>query len=54
MATKTKGMNDAQFLALLEKVLPKATPDPRLASAIYEQVAQEVTEHRPGQLGWPQ
>ena len=42
MATKTKGMNDAQFLALLEKVLPKATPDPRLASAIYEQVAQEV------------
>lgn len=39
---KNKGMNDAQFLALLEKVLPKATPDPRLATAIYEQVAQEV------------
>jgi hypothetical protein len=39
---KNKGMNDAQFLALLEKVLPKATPDPRLASAIYDQVAQEV------------
>lgn len=39
---KTKGMNDAQFLALLEKVLPRATPDPRLAAAIYEHVAQEV------------
>lgn len=39
---KTKGMNDAQFLALLERVLPKATPDPRLASTIYDRVAEEV------------
>lgn len=39
---KSKGMNDAQFLALLEKVLPQATSDPHVASAIYERVAQEV------------
>ncbi len=39
---KSKGMNDAQFLELLQKVLPKATADPHLASAIYEHVAQEV------------
>lgn len=39
---KTKGMNDVQFLALLEKVLPKTTKDPHLASAIYEEVAKEV------------
>lgn len=35
-------MNDAQFLELLLKVLPKATTDPRLAAAIYERVAHEV------------
>jgi hypothetical protein len=39
---KSKGMNDAQFLELLQQVLPQATPDPRLATAIYERVAQEV------------
>jgi hypothetical protein len=39
---KSKGMNDAQFLALLEKILPKATPDPRLASKIYDSVAEEL------------
>lgn len=39
---KTKAMNDAMFLDLLQKILPKATPDPRLAAAIYERVAQEV------------
>lgn len=39
---KTKGMNEAQFLTLLQKVLPKATNDPHLASAIYEEVAKEV------------
>jgi hypothetical protein len=39
---KTKAMNEAQFLDLLQKVLPKATTDPRLAAAIYERVAQEV------------
>jgi hypothetical protein len=42
MATKTKGMNEKQFLALLEKVLPKATSDAQLASAIYEEVAKEM------------
>ena len=30
------------FLALLEKVLPKATKDPHLASTIYDEVAKEV------------
>jgi len=39
---KTKAMNEAQFLALLEKVLPKTTQDPHLASAIYEEVVKEV------------
>lgn len=39
---KTKGMNEAQFLSLLQKVLPKATQDPHLASTIYEEVAKEV------------
>lgn len=39
---KSKGLNDAQFLELLEKVLPRATPDPRLATVIYEEVAQEI------------
>jgi len=39
---KTKGMNEAQFLSLLQKVLPKTTNDPHLASAIYDEVAKEV------------
>ena len=39
---KTKGINEAQFLSLLQKVLPKATKDPHLASAIYDEVAKEV------------
>jgi hypothetical protein len=39
---KIKGMNEAQFLLLLQKVLPKATKDPQLASAIYEEVAKEI------------
>src|SRR4051812_40468973 len=39
---KTKGINQAAFLSLLQKVLPKATKDPHLASAIYEEVAREV------------
>lgn len=39
---KSQGMTDAQFLALLQKVLPKATKDTGLASAIYEEVAKEV------------
>jgi hypothetical protein len=39
---KVKGMNEKEFLALLQKVLPQATQDPRLADTIYEQVAKEV------------
>jgi hypothetical protein len=39
---KTKGLNEAMFLALLEKVLPNATRDPHLASSIYDAVAKEV------------
>ena len=39
---KNKGITEAHFLALLEKVLPKATNDQRLASTIYEEVAREV------------
>jgi hypothetical protein len=39
---KIKAMNEAQFLSLLKKVLPKATKDPHLASAIYDEVAKEV------------
>ena len=39
---KIKGMNETQFLSLLQKVLPKATKDPHLASAIYHEVAKEV------------
>jgi hypothetical protein len=39
---KIKGMNEAQFLSLLQKALPKATKDPHLASAIYDEVAKEI------------
>ena len=39
---KTKGLNEAMFLALLEKVLLKVTKDQHLASSIYEQVAKEM------------
>ncbi len=39
---KSSSLNEARFLALLERVLPKATPDPKLASLIYEEVAKEV------------
>jgi hypothetical protein len=39
---KIKGMNEDQFLSLLQKVLPKATTDPDLASAIYDGVAREI------------
>ena len=42
MPTKNKGMNEKQFLALLEKVLPKATADTHLAAAIYAEVAKEM------------
>ena len=39
---KIKGMNEAQFLSLLQKVLPKTTTDPDLVSAIYDGVAREI------------
>jgi hypothetical protein len=39
---KSKGMSEAEFLSLLQKVLPKATRDPHLATAIYDQVAKEI------------
>ena len=39
---KPKNMTEAQFLDLLQKVLPKATTDPRVASTIYDQVAKEI------------
>jgi hypothetical protein len=39
---KIKGMTEDQFLSLLQKVLPKATQDPHLASVIYDKVAKEM------------
>ena len=39
---KTKGMNEAQFLALLQKVLSEKSEDSHLTSEIYEGVAHEV------------
>ena len=39
---KIKGMNETQFLSLLQRVLPKATKDPHLASSIYDEVVKEV------------
>lgn len=39
---KSSALNDAQFLDLLQKILPQATSDPRLAAAIYDRVAKEV------------
>lgn len=39
---KSKGLTESQFLALLQKVLPEALPDPRMADAIFERVAKEL------------
>lgn len=39
---KTKGMTDAQFLDLLQKVLPEATPNSDVAQAVFDRVAKEV------------
>jgi len=39
---KSKGITEAQFLALLQKVLPQAVPDAHLATKIYEEVAKEI------------
>lgn len=40
--TKTKRNDEAQLLALLKKVLPKATTDPELAGKIYQAVESEL------------
>lgn len=39
---KSKGITEAQFLALLEKVLPATVKDPHLAAAIHEAVTREI------------
>jgi hypothetical protein len=39
---KAKALNEAQFLSLLQKILPKTTNDPHLASTIYDEVAKEI------------
>ena len=39
---KSKKLEEARFLAVLQRVLPKAVSDPHLANAIYEQVLNEV------------
>jgi hypothetical protein len=38
----TPAMNEKEFLALLQRVLPEAAPDPAVASAIYDAVARQV------------
>jgi hypothetical protein len=40
--SKTKRSDEAQLLALLKKVLPKAAPDPELAGKIYSAVEAEL------------
>src|SRR3954452_14100601 len=39
---KNKGMNEAQFLALLQKVLAAKSADAHLTAEIYEGVAHEL------------
>lgn len=39
---KGKSINEAQFLSLLEKVLPKATKDTHLANAIMSEMTREI------------
>lgn len=41
-ASKKSKLDEIQFLSILEKVLPKATRDTKLAHAIYEGVANEI------------
>src|ERR1700742_4565105 len=40
--TSKKRFDEAQLLALLKKVLPKAAPDPELAGKIYSAVEAEL------------
>jgi hypothetical protein len=39
---KTKGLNEAQFLSLLQRALSRTTPDALLATTIYAEVEREV------------
>jgi hypothetical protein len=39
---KTKGFKEADFLALVERVLPKTLPDPHLVQQIYGEIAKEI------------
>lgn len=39
---KSKGLTEAQFLALLQKVLPETVKDPHTASAVFERVTKEL------------
>jgi hypothetical protein len=39
---KPKGLTEAQFLALLQKVLPEALPSPDLANTVFERIAKEL------------
>jgi len=39
---KTKGLNEANFLSVLQKALSRTTPDAQLANTIYAEVEREV------------
>ncbi|MCC6233712.1 MAG: hypothetical protein IT580_13765 [Verrucomicrobiales bacterium] len=39
---KSKNITETQFMSLLQKVLPETIKDSRLATALYERVAQEL------------
>jgi hypothetical protein len=39
---KTKGFKEADFLALIERVLPKTIADPQLVERIYSELAREI------------
>jgi hypothetical protein len=39
---RTKGLNEAHFLSLLEKALSRTSPDPQLAITIYAEVEREI------------
>jgi hypothetical protein len=39
---KTKGLNEAHFLSLLQRALSRTTPDAQLATTIYAEVEREV------------
>src|SRR5260370_15413563 len=41
---RTKGLNEAHFLSLLEKALSRTSPDPELAMTIYAEVEREIRQ----------